>query len=88
MSNAGEPASRHHLRVSDADREQAAEVLRKAAGDGRITFDELDERVSAAYGQDLRRPGPGYRRPAGAGQGAAVRGRPGGGHLPGRPDRR
>ena len=43
------PADRRHLRVSDAEREHAAGVLRRAAGDGRITFDELDERLTAAY---------------------------------------
>jgi Domain of unknown function (DUF1707)/Cell wall-active antibiotics response 4TMS YvqF len=37
------------MRVSDTDREQAAEVLRDAAGQGRITMDELDERLGAAY---------------------------------------
>ena len=49
MSNLPQPADRRHLRVSDADREQAAELLRQAAGDGRITFDELDQRLDAAY---------------------------------------
>jgi hypothetical protein len=37
------------LRVSDADREQVAERLRQAGGEGRLTIDELDERVEAAY---------------------------------------
>ena len=37
------------LRASDADRERAAELLRHAAGEGRLTVDELDERLSAAY---------------------------------------
>jgi hypothetical protein len=37
------------MRVSDSDREQAAEVLREAAGHGRITMDELDERLELAY---------------------------------------
>jgi hypothetical protein len=49
MSDLPQPADRRQLRVSDADREQAAEVLRQAAGDGRITFDELDQRLGAAY---------------------------------------
>ncbi len=40
---------RDRLRVSDADREQAAERLRQAAGDGRITLTELDERLELAY---------------------------------------
>ncbi len=37
------------LRASDADRERIAEVLRQAAGDGRLTMDELDERLDAVY---------------------------------------
>ncbi|MDL5200276.1 DUF1707 domain-containing protein [Streptomyces sp. ALI-76-A] len=36
------------LRVSHADRDQVVEVLRIAAGDGRLTAEELDERVEAA----------------------------------------
>ena len=38
------------LRVSDADRHAVAEVLRKAAGEGRIDLEELDERLEATYG--------------------------------------
>jgi hypothetical protein len=37
------------LRASDADREHAAQTLRTAAGDGRLTMDELAERLSTAY---------------------------------------
>ena len=37
------------LRASDADREQYAEVLRRAAGEGRLTMDELEERLSTVY---------------------------------------
>jgi uncharacterized membrane protein len=37
------------MRVSDADRHRVAEVLREAAGDGRIDFAELDERLDATY---------------------------------------
>ncbi|WP_193608830.1 DUF1707 SHOCT-like domain-containing protein [Nocardioides lijunqiniae] len=37
------------LRVSDAERHQVAEMLRDAAGDGRIDLAELDERLEAAY---------------------------------------
>lgn len=37
------------LRCSDADREAVAEVIRQAAGDGRLTLDELDERLDAVY---------------------------------------
>ena len=44
--SAGEP---RNLRASDADRERTANVLREAAGDGRLTMDELDERLDAVY---------------------------------------
>jgi hypothetical protein len=37
------------LRISDDDRHKVAEVLRQAAGEGRIDLDELDERLEAAY---------------------------------------
>jgi hypothetical protein len=37
------------LRVSDADRERVAERLRDAAGEGRLTIEELDERLESAY---------------------------------------
>ncbi|MGH3246696.1 MAG: DUF1707 SHOCT-like domain-containing protein [Trebonia sp.] len=36
------------LRVSHEDRDQVAEALRVAAGDGRLTGDELDERLERA----------------------------------------
>jgi len=42
------PADQGLTRVSDSDREQAAEVLREAAGHGRITMDELGERLELA----------------------------------------
>jgi hypothetical protein len=73
VSNLPEPSEQRHLRVSDADREQAAEVLRQAAGDGRLTLDELDERLATAYAAktyaDLESvtsdlPGPGVPAPA------------------------
>src|SRR3984957_7377213 len=41
-----DPAS---LRASDKDRESAAEVLREAAGEGRLNMTELDERLEAVY---------------------------------------
>lgn len=45
------------LRVSDSERERVAQRLRLAAGEGRLTLEELDERVEAAYtartGSDL-----------------------------------
>jgi hypothetical protein len=37
------------LRASDADREHHAEILRRAAGEGRLTIDELDERLNTVY---------------------------------------
>ncbi|WP_205471351.1 DUF1707 domain-containing protein [Nocardioides sp. SYSU D00038] len=40
---------RSRLRISDADRHQVAEVLRDAAGEGRLDLDELDQRLEAAY---------------------------------------
>jgi len=37
------------LRASDDDRERVAEVLRQAAGDGRLTLAELQDRLEALY---------------------------------------
>lgn len=37
------------LRASDADRERVAEVLREAVAEGRLTMEEFDERLGAAY---------------------------------------
>ncbi len=37
------------LRASDADRERVAEVLRDAAGEGRLATDELEHRLGAAF---------------------------------------
>ena len=37
------------LRASDTDRERVADRLRAAAGSGRITMDELEERLDATY---------------------------------------
>jgi hypothetical protein len=49
MSELSGPADHSLMRVSDSDRDQAADVLREAAGHGRITMDELDERLELAY---------------------------------------
>ena len=46
-AHAVDDASR--LRISDEDRHKVAEVLRQAAGEGRIDLDELEERLEAAY---------------------------------------
>jgi len=43
------------LRCSDADRDRAAELLRGHAAVGRLTVDELDERVAAALSAKTHR---------------------------------
>jgi hypothetical protein len=40
--------TRGQLRASHEDRDRVVEILRVAAGDGRLTSDELDERLEAA----------------------------------------
>lgn len=45
-----EPYEPNRMRVSDEDRHAVAEVLRQAAGEGRIDLEELDERLEATYG--------------------------------------
>jgi hypothetical protein len=42
------------VRASDAERDQAAEVLRAAFAEGRLTRAELDERLAAAYAARTR----------------------------------
>jgi Domain of unknown function (DUF1707)/Cell wall-active antibiotics response 4TMS YvqF len=49
MSSSPAVPEPRNLRASDADREVVANVLREAAGDGRLTMDELDERLDAVY---------------------------------------
>ncbi len=46
MSQLPEPSK---LRISDADRHKVAELLREAAGDGRLDLDELDQRLEATW---------------------------------------
>ncbi|MFG2261203.1 DUF1707 SHOCT-like domain-containing protein [Streptomyces mirabilis] len=55
MSGEISPTGKHsgsssspELRASHADRDRVVDVLRIAAGDGRLTADELDERLEAA----------------------------------------
>jgi hypothetical protein len=51
MSPAGrgdEAASPDQLRASHEDRDRVVELLRVAAGDGRLTAEELDERLEVA----------------------------------------
>src|SRR5690348_7837155 len=43
------PDRRPDLRISDSDRDRAAEVLREAHAEGRISIDELDERLTSVY---------------------------------------
>jgi hypothetical protein len=50
MAESGPP----ELRASDAERERTAELLRRAAGEGRLTIDEFDERLDAAYAARTR----------------------------------
>ena len=72
MSDQPVPADPRQLRAADTDRDRTAELLRQAAAEGRITFDELDERISRAYAAktfaDLQAltsdlPGPGVSAP-------------------------
>ena len=72
MSDQPVPTDPSRLRAADADRDRAAEMLRRAAAEGRITFDELDERIGQAYAAktfaDLEAltsdlPGPGVGTP-------------------------
>ncbi|HWG01341.1 MAG TPA: DUF1707 domain-containing protein [Trebonia sp.] len=49
MSSSPAVPERGNLRASDADRERVAEILRAAAGDGRLTLEELDQRLDAVY---------------------------------------
>lgn len=37
------------MRISDAERHHVTEILREAAGEGRLDLDELDQRLEAAY---------------------------------------
>jgi hypothetical protein len=51
FSSAGEPSGpgvSPGVRASDADRDRVVDVLCAAAGDGRLTADEFDERLEAA----------------------------------------
>jgi hypothetical protein len=53
------PDNRPDLRISDTDRDRAAEVLREAHAQGRITVDELDERLTSVYNAKARRSSQG-----------------------------
>ena len=47
-SEPGQEVARSELRASHEDRDQVVELLRVSAGDGRLTADELDERLEQA----------------------------------------
>jgi hypothetical protein len=78
------------LRATDADRERVAERLRAAAAEGQLSFDELEDRLNAAYAArtggelvpltaDLQEPGGALAAPsAEPGAGVTVRRGPGG----------
>ena len=44
----------NRLRTSDKEREQVAEILRAAMTEGRLTLEEGEERLAAAYGAKYR----------------------------------
>lgn len=48
------PASSVELRAGDAEREQTADLLRAAAAEGRLDYDELDARLTAGYAARTR----------------------------------
>lgn len=45
----GQPGARSGTRASDAERDRAAEALRRHHADGRLSTDELEERTGRAY---------------------------------------
>ncbi|WP_020574113.1 DUF1707 SHOCT-like domain-containing protein [Actinopolymorpha alba] len=49
MNQLPEPTNPRDIRASDADRHRVAEVLRDAAGEGRLTLEELDERLDGVF---------------------------------------
>ncbi|GAB3409114.1 DUF1707 SHOCT-like domain-containing protein [Flindersiella endophytica] len=50
MSQLPEPIDPRNVRASDTDRHQVADRLRDAAAEGRLTLDELEERLEGVYG--------------------------------------
>jgi hypothetical protein len=69
-----------HIRVSDADRERVADRLREHFAEGRLSADELDDRIAATLGaktfaelrrvtKDLPDPERAADAPAGPGRG-------------------
>ena len=54
MSHAQATSGKPAVRASDAERDQAAEILRTAYAEGRLTRAELDQRTGAAYAAKTR----------------------------------
>src|SRR5262245_4331067 len=50
VSQLPEPIDPRNVRASDTDRHQVADRLRDAAAEGRLTLDELEERLEGVYG--------------------------------------
>ena len=48
-SRENRPHDPSSMRISDADRQRVADVLRDAAGEGRLDLDELEERLELAF---------------------------------------
>ncbi len=53
-ASSGVPAGTEHIRVSDEEREQAAGRLREHAAGGRITSEELDDRLGIIFSAHTR----------------------------------
>lgn len=49
VNGTSEMVRRSNVRASDADREQIADRLRKAAAEGRLLAEELEQRIEAAF---------------------------------------
>lgn len=54
MSTDSSVPSPGRVRASDAEREEFAELVREATGDGRLSLDEGDERLAAVYAAKYR----------------------------------
>ena len=47
--NSAHQHSHHHIRASNSERQAVVERLQRALSQGRLTVEEFDERVNAAY---------------------------------------
>lgn len=54
MTNAVTQHAPGGVRCSDADRERTSERLRMAAGEGYVTMDELEDRLTGVYSARYR----------------------------------